>query len=382
MKNLVKILSIVLVVLFMFSACSQGETNTEPSQTPQSSAPSGEPSAEPSQETELPHYKIGILSFKYSGAWFDRITAALEPLADTYNCEFVNGNPTATPDEVLSGIENLCASGVNGIIAFTTGSVSSRIMETCQNYGVYFVVCENDVSLDSGYDATKTNDYYVGCVAPDDYQTMYDITSEMIQEGLTKFATLGMPPGTAATFDDRLNGAAAAVTDAGLTLVAEARSYNVTEAGQNLLTQNPDVEAILSGVDTTSYIEQLLLAAELNGKVQVTTFEDGGDIINSFTQGTITYACDGANARSQICFALLYNAISGHKLTSADGTAPVIQMDNLIMRSAGDYQTFLDKSAFSAEVINSIIAVIATDVTLDAVTTVSTDFTLEKIATR
>ncbi|NLT13109.1 MAG: substrate-binding domain-containing protein [Clostridiales bacterium] len=383
MKKLGQIISVILVILFVFSACSQ--TNPNPSQAPQSTAPSAAPSASPEgsavpEKPELPQYKIGILSFKYTGPWVERINEALKPLADAYNCEFINGNPAATPDEVLSGVENLCASGVNGIIAFATGSMTSRIMETCEKAKVFFIACENDASLDSGYETTKMNDYFVGSVAPNDYQTMYDITKEMIDKGLTKFATLGMPPGTAATFDNRLNGATAAVTEAGLTLAAEARSFNVTEAGQNLLTQNPDIEAILSGVDTTTYIEQPLLAAGLNGKVQVTTFEDGGDVLNAFKQGTITYACDGANARAQICFALLYNAISGNRLANADGSAPVINMDNLIMRSEKDYQTFLDKSAFSLEEIQKIIVVTTAGASLDNVNALAADFKMDNLA--
>lgn len=385
MKKTFRILSMVLVILLLFTACA---TNTAPpAQTSTASAAASASSAAPSAaespsasvKTDLPHYKIGILGFKYSGAWFERIASALKPLGEAYNCEFVNGEPTSTPDEVLAGIENLCASGVNGIIVFTTGGVTSRIVETCEKYKVSFVACDNDASYDSGYDTTKTNQYFVGSVAPNDYQTMYDITKEIISKGATKLATLGLPPGLSFTFDNRLNGAAAAVKDAGLTLVAEARSFNVTEAGQNLLTQNPDVQAILSGVDTMTYMEQPLLASGLAGKVQVTAFEDSADIAKCFKDGTITYDCDGNNVRGQICFALLYNAISGHKLTNDDGSAPVIQMDDVIMRSAEEFQAFVDKGAFSVDEMGKIIAVTTPDVKLDDVKATAANFTMEKI---
>lgn len=383
MKKLIQLLCVILAFVFVLSSCATGTTGTttSPSTSPSALEPSNSATVEPSvaPSPELPQYKIGLLAYTTSNAWFERIQKALEPLGKSYNCEFILGDPAGTPDEVLASLENLCTAGVNAVIAQATAGITPRIIEICEKNNVYFTAIDNDITKDPGYDSIATNKFLVGCVSPDDYKSSYDIAKELIGQGLTKFAIFGLPPGVSVSFDNRLNGYIGALNEAGLTPIADARSFNLVEAAQNLFSQNKDVEAVLSSVDTTSYLTQPLISANLVGKVVITSCEDSNDCVKSFSDKTLSYVTEASAARAQVAFSLTYNALAGHKLAQADGKAPLIMLYGLTMRSAEDYQAFLDKSAFSVDDISKLIVVSTPEATLDSAVKLAASLTMESI---
>lgn len=382
MKKLVSLLCILLAMVFVLSACSTGTVNTSPSASAaaSASAPAASASAEPSvaPSPELPKYKIGLVYYTTSNAWFERVQNALKPLAEAYNCELVLGKPAGTSDECLASVENLCTAGVNAIIAQATGGVTPRIVEICEKNNVYFAGTDADITKDPGYDTVASNKYMVASVIPNDYQESYDITKEMIDKGITKFAILGLPPGVSIGFDNRINGSLGALKDAGLTPVADARSFNLVEAGQNLLTQNKDIEAICTSIDATQYLEQPMLAAGLAGKILIMAYEDSGDCAASFNLGTLSYVIEASANRAQLAFAFIYNALSGNEIRQ-DGKAPVLVVKGLVMRSAEDYKAFLEKSAFTVDEIKNLIVMATPDATLDSYTKLVANFNIDTV---
>jgi len=283
------------------------------------------------------------MAYINAGAWFQTINDAVTVIASKLNCEITTA-AAGNPDESIAAVENLCAAGCNGIVCLATAGVSSKLIDICQKNNVYLVACYNDISGDDGYAATSTNPFYAGGIYANEHDTGYQIMKAMIDAGATQTAVFGLPPGVSTSFDQRIGGAEDAIKDANLQVLTEARSFDMAGATQNLLSQYPNLNGIFSSVTSTVYLSQPLVAAGLAGKVQVNTYDEGPDGLAGFQNGTVTIATDGANAEAQFAFCMLYNAMSGNRMADGSGAAQNILMPYAIIKSAADYQVFIDNS--------------------------------------
>jgi len=382
------IICIVALLLGVLAACGSEKKAPEPQET---ETPAAEPTAPadtggeetPDEEpaVELPHYKIGLLAYTNAGLWWDRIYDAISALCEEYNCELVTA-AADMPDTVIAAVENLCSSGVDGIIALSTGGVIQRLVEICEASQVFLVAGNNDVTLDAGYDSIAKNEYWLGDVYADEYETSYAVTKEMIENGAKNFVIFGLPPGISTSFDLRANGAMDAVKDAGLSPAVEARSFAMPEVANTFLTQYPNTDAVFSVVCSSTYITNPIMSQGYAGKLQVSSYEEEGDTVAAFEAGLLTHAMEGHNAQAQVCFALLYNALRGDRMAAADGTAAHILLPYLIIRSAEEYQLFLDNSTngkypFSSDDIKSMIKVFNPDASADSIQEFVSDFSID-----
>ena len=181
-----------------------------------------------------------------------------------------------------------------------TGGVSARLLQICEENGVYFVAANNNLLNEEGYETFRKNPYYVGSVYADDKQISYDIVKDMIAKGASKIALFGLPPGISAAFDSRFAGAYEALAEANIQVLTEARSFVMPEAAQNLLTQYPDVEAIFSAVNASNYLFQPLMAGGYGGKVMLNLFDDDGDVATGFSQGIVSHAVEASTLRRSL----------------------------------------------------------------------------------
>ncbi|HHT17741.1 MAG TPA: substrate-binding domain-containing protein [Papillibacter sp.] len=367
-RKLFSVLSLILVMTLVLAACG---TKTPPPASPSPSEPatqSPEPSGEPQgEEVELPGFHIGLMVYTNSGAWFDRIKAGVDALANATGCTITLADGS-TPDEAIAAVENLCAAGVDGIVDLATGGVSARLLQICEENGVYFVAANNNLLNEEGYETFRKNPYYVGSVYADDKQISYDIVKDMIAKGASKIALFGLPPGISAAFDSRFAGAYEALAEANIQVLTEARSFVMPEAAQNLLTQYPDVEAIFSAVNASNYLFQPLMAGGYGGKVMLNLFDDDGDVATGFSQGIVSHAVEGVNAQAQFAFIMLYNALTEHKMTMSDGSAPDILMPYLLLTSADEYNAFLERAEggiYSWDELKEFVALVNPNASLD-----------------
>lgn len=278
-----------------------------------------------------------------SGGWFDRIYDGVKTLADATGST-ISLAYGATPDEAIKGVENLCAAGVDGILCMATGGLSHRLLQICEEYGVYYAAANNNLLQEEGYETFRKNPYYAGSVYSDDELISYEIVKSMVEKGATKVAFFGLPPGISAAFDNRFAGANRALEEKGLSVLTEARSFVMPEAAQNLLTQYPDVEAIFSAVDSSNYLYQPLITGGYGGKIQLSCFDDGGDVASGFRQGVVTHAVEGPNAQAQLAFILLYNALTGNKMVTSEGVPADILMPYVLLTSAEEYENYVKRS--------------------------------------
>lgn len=377
-KKLLVVLSLLLAFSLVLTACGKKEQpspspSPSPSETPSQTTPPDEGKGE---EVELPGFHIGLMVYTNSGRWFDRIFDGVQALADATGCT-ISLAYGATPDEAIAGVENLCAAGVDGILTMATGGLSHRLLQICEEYGVYYAAANNNLLQEEGYETFRKNPYYAGSVYSDDMQISYEIVKDMIAKGAKKVALFGLPPGISAAFDNRYAGAYKALEEAGLSVLTEARSFVMPEAAQNLLTQYPDVEAIFSAVDSSNYLYQPLITGGYGGKIQLSCFDDGGDVASGFAQGIVTHCVEGANAQAQLAFILLYNALTGHKMVTDEGLPPDILMPYVLLTSAEEYEAFVKRSEngiYSWDELKEFVVLVNPDANLGNLTALAQSF--------
>ena len=361
-----KLIALVLSVAMAFAlaACSSGggsaATTAAPETTAAAETTAAESKEEPAAETtaqetteaeteteaatfaenvDLPSYKIGIICHTNSGGCWDRILDAATYVADNLNCE-IGFEIGANAESCLSAAETMIGAGYNGLIFLADGGVTSRLIDMCSENGVYLVFsgCNLTVTEEEGYEEFSKNEYYCGNYSHDEYNDARTGAQNMIDNGAKNFVIYGLPPGISSNFDLRVSGAEDAIKEAGLTF-NEVRSFTLAQDSPTIMSQYPDTDAIFSFVTTPDSFNVEDFAAENAGKVQVSGYMVG-DVSHEFDINFLTEVCVGEEAQIEMSLAMLYNAMSGHRIADADGKAPVVDFSHLWIESKEEWDTF------------------------------------------
>lgn len=374
-KKLLSLLLALCLTAALLASCDNGQAGDN---TPADNTP---PASDGSSDIEMPAYKIGIISHTNSGGCWERILDAAKYMGGELNCE-VSAAVGSSADAILTEAENFIASGVDGLIIMNDGGVTSRLVDLCEEAGVYLVFSDCGLSVieEADYSTYATSEYYLGHVAHDEYDDSYACAQDMIANGAENFVIFGLPPGISANFDKRAVGAMDAITDAGLEYV-EARSYAMAEIANNLMSQYPETDAIFSFVTTPDSFNVADMAAKYGGKIQISAYMVG-DVSYEFEVGFLTHVSVGSEARMQLAFALLYSGLRGERIGNADGTPAEIEFPHLWVTSEEDFKTFYAATtggnhAYSIDEMKQLIKVFNPDVTPEDYQTIADAFSAE-----
>lgn len=374
-KKLLSLLLALCLMAALLAGCDNGQAGDD---TP---SDSNSPAGSSSSETEMPAYKVGIISHTNSGGCWERILDAAKYMGGELNCE-VSAAVGSSADAILTEAENFIASGVDGLIIMNDGGVTSRLVDLCEEAGVYIVFSDCGLSVveEDDYSTYATSEYYLGHVAHDEYDDSYACAQDMIANGAENFVIFGLPPGISANFDKRAVGAMDAITDAGLEYV-EARSYAMAEIANNLMSQYPETDAIFSFVTTPDSFNVADMAAKYGGKIQISAYMVG-DVSYEFEVGFLTHVSVGSEARMQLAFALLYSGLRGERVSNADGTPAEIEFPHLWITSGEDFETFYAATtggnhAYSIDEMKQLIKVFNPDVTPEDYQVIADAFSAE-----
>ena len=341
-------------------------------------AANGEDTAAEVDVADLPHYKIGIICHTNSGGCWERIYDAAQYVAENLNCE-VSAAVGSNADSCISAADNFIAAGVDGLIFLADGGVTARLIDMCSEYGIYlaFSGCNLTVTEEDGFDEFSKNEYYVGNFAHDEYGDSFAGAQVMIDNGAKNFVIYGLPPGIGANFDLRFTGAEAAIDEADLTY-EEVRSFTLAQVSPTIMSQYPDTDAIFGCVTTPDSFNVEDFAAEYGDKVQVSGYMCG-DVTHEFEIGFMSQVCVAEEAQIEMTMAALYNAMSGHRLAEADGTAPVVEFSHLWIDNLDDYKTFISNTtggnyAYDFDQVKEWINVLGGNPTIDGLADVASAF--------
>lgn len=369
-KSKILVVSVLLcMVLFLITACGGGQNSGG-----SGSAPQGSGTATGGGDYD---YSIGLCLKFDSNASGLRIIDAAQTTCDALNCKLTVKAGT-TADQSLQNVEELLAAGVDGIVMNASAGITNRLLQLCEEAGVFLVICYTDVTMDEAYPDYKDNPFFVGQFSNDYYQTAYDVTQEMIDAGAEKLAVFCMPPGIAQAFDLRAEAAIQCIKDNGKTLAGEARGNNLAESAESVLTQWPDVDAIFSGVQADLYLMTPIANAGRSGQVLVNTYDAVADnMAELFDNGEIFSAIEGESAATQMATIMLYNAMKGNMFVEADGSRPEIFYDAFIIKTGEEWTAFQDYAYKYSEAATQEMVNACTD--LETFKTYAADFSLQNL---
>ena len=326
MKKIIALITVVAMCIGILAACGSD-----------GAAPAGSGGAAPADGK----LKVGIILYDDSCQWAKDIIASVKVLADALDVEIETAIGGTDPSVTKEDVQNFAAAGYNGILNLHPGTIMPELVDICVDYGMYIATSNDPISTNpnSGYEEIKDNPYFAGEVWEDETKTATEIAEDMIAKGAKKVALHGFPEGLASQMDQRLIAARAAFEKAdGVEIVAEGLDFDKAGAAKNIVDQHPEVDAIFSSVETVSTVYQPLNDAGLADKVILNCYDPSEGTLEAMQDGTINYVVSGTCADSMIAFILLYNAMTGNRMTNDDGSSASIQMSYLVSKSPEEYE--------------------------------------------
>jgi len=392
MRKVLSVISIILVIVFALVACSPSSSSNQPAPANQGGGPSA-PAASSGTGQDLPRFKVGLMIYSTTVDWAKNIIKALEKTCEGFNCELVVVE-TGDPSAVVGGVENLCSAGVDGILCMMTGGIPEKIIEICEQKGVYVSFAYDDLVGDGetpheSFKRIADSEYYCGSVKANDYKAGYEMTKTMIENGGTKFGYLSMPHGISLSFDNRAKGFYDAIEEYGAVVLAEARTFDKTEGAQNIITNYPEMDAFACGLNAVINVLQPLAAAGRTD-VMVSCFEAGEpETLEAFEEGTLNGLADGAIAHGLVAFTMLYNGLTGNKIIDEEkGYAiTVTNMDYIIVDTVEECRQLFDtiyngNVPYSVDELKQLCKAFNPNVTAADYHKVGGEFTLENLVAR
>lgn len=386
MKTRIFAILLVLALCLNLAACAGATVNTTGTTTGVTAGTSADTTTE--VNVELPEYKVGVILYDLSNKWAKDIMKSIEYLGKELNIKFEYAVGGTDPEVTIAAVQNFGTAGCDGILNLHPGMIMPKLVEICEANEMFIVTSNDPANASADYATFSKNNYFAGEVWEDDFQTAYDIVTDMIKTKSAKtFALHGFPYGLAAQMDKRLDGARKAIADNGATIVTEGLSFDKAGAAQNIISQFPDVDAIFSSVETISTVYQPLINANLGGKILLNCYDPGEGAAEAMEEGTLSYAIDGTLADSMMAVVLLYNAMSGNRMTQADGSAASIQMNYVVAKTSEDFtdiQTLVsgDTTPYLIDEIKPFLTVYNKDASFDALKTFAGAFSLADVKTR
>lgn len=335
MKKIIALVVSVIMCVGILAACGGGGT------APAGSSTGSGGSAAPKADGKL---KVGIILYDTSCQWAKDIVASVKEIAEPLGVEIETAIGGTDPAQTKEDVQNFAAAGYNGILNLHPGTIMPELVDICEEYGMYIATSNDPISTrdNTGYDEIKDNPYFAGEVWEDETATATEIAEDMVAKGAKNVALHGFPFGLSSQMDLRLE-AAKKVFEShaadGVKVVAEGLDFDKAGAAKNIVDQHPEVDAIFSSVETISTVYQPLNDAGLAQKVALNCYDPSEGALEAFEDGTVNYLVTGTCADSAIAFILLYNAMTGNRLSQADGSAPSIQMSYILCKTPDEYKS-------------------------------------------
>ena len=307
-------------------------------------------------------YKIGFNNALSGVYCLDILENFAVYAAEALGAELMVVNDEGTIEKSIANVENLIASGVDGIIYFGLSDATFAIVgKMCADARVPFVLYDH-LPTPETLAHLRNNPYFVGAVGEDDYDAGYPIGEFAAATG-AKTAVLVTGNRGDTTHEARVKGFTDAFEAAGgkvLDIAWGATTGGRAEAlkkSEDLLVAYPDVEVVYttSGEPAVATMEVLQKYGDQDIQYYVTDLDP--PILEGLQEGKIT-AANGAHwINSGLAVALLHNFLEGNPLKDANGQAPVFHVP-IIVLEAGQYKAYkeqwLDNMPFTPDEIRNL----------------------------
>lgn len=333
------------------------------------------------ETTELPAHKIGFICWSYTGALEQSYKNAMEKLAQELNFEVEFAEASANED-VLAAAENLIENGCEGILAT---AAPPTIMELCNQNDIYFVQYSNNVDAETQAEFEKSKNW-LGYVTDNDELAGYNGVKAMYDQGCREIGLMAPSAGMQSNHDNRYAGMVRAAKELGMTY-HEYRGIDFVNAVQNFCTLYPDLDSIFCTTAASGLLDafiQTIDSCEMNNQVKVGSFDipENADIY--LDEGSYCFAAGGQFPDSELCVALLLNALNGEPLGNGSVYASSAFIEIKSVKDLQNYKTHVagDTLPYSAEEIRQLLTVINPDASADDLIQYAESYSIQNVMER
>lgn len=351
-----------------------------PEETPEEAPQEAE--AEPEAATvELEHHKIGFICWSYTGALEQSYKKTMEKLGEELNFDVEFAEASGNED-VLAAVENLIENGCEGILAT---AAPPTMMELCNQAGVYFAQYSNNVDEETKAEFEKS-EYWLGYVTDNDELAGYNGVKAMYDQGCREIGLMATPAGMQANHDSRYAGMVRAAEELGMTY-HEYRGTGFVDAVQNFCTLYPDLDSIFSTTAASGLLDayiQTIDSCGMTGQVKVGTFDIPDNASIYLDEGSYCFAAGGQFPDSELCIALLLNALNGTRLSDGPVYAASAFVEVKSSEDLENYNNYVagDTLPYTSEEISGLLLTVNPDATADDLISYAESYSIKNVMDR
>ena len=359
MKKFIAILMTLMMVTLMLTACNSPST-TEPATSDEGSS-----AVAPVPEGEVKTYgEDETLNIAYIGWGFVDETSLFyernfEMLASTFNINYTYSDAwanSASAEDIVEVLPSLIEAGTQGVILH---SMSARIVEMCNEAGVYFTLSGETIIDEELQALCDASPYWVGSIALGDYDAGYAAVEYLVnEEGATN---IGYVRASTRTLEEnRYQGAMQAIKDLGVTLVGEYCGQEQGQAIQDLAANFPQMDGLVMANGAGGSLSQGITALESTGRQEEIAFVTIGPPSGyeaEVESGVVDMIIAGEGIEPTLCTMLLVNAMRGNRVEDTAIKAYVPLFPVTTGKEVEDYSVYFASDAtefpLTAEMLES-----------------------------
>ena len=337
-------------------------------------------------EEEMPHFKFGVIYYSLTDTLGTETVNMCQKFADMFGCE-VQFQLATSSDENITGVENLCASGCQAIISCFVDAGLPRVLQICDEYGVYFGAISRVIpseEIQKTVEAMPSYKWWIGGVHENELEAGYAVIKGLADKGCTKFALVGNVPGASSAHDDRWTGFHNALDELGLTAVTEAQgnANEQAEAINNMLTMDIDAFAVTGG--GMDRCIQPVAAAGKTGQVRIGTIDIGEGALEALESGAVDVLLGGHAVDAVYSMVNAYNYLTETPLRDEPSE---FLLNYMVIDSAETYADYLkyvagDVFPYTVDELKAVMKYWNPDATYDDMQALISAWSVEDVKTR
>ncbi|MFA5657967.1 MAG: substrate-binding domain-containing protein [Oscillospiraceae bacterium] len=319
MKKLLTTIVALSMALGLMTACGKDSESSTVSQTTADTAGS-QPSSSQTGETTVKPFKLGFSVWGTSDNHGRYVTQAAE-WCEALGGEVIVDSGALTPEAQIASIENLIQSGCDIVTfcAYTGESIIPKISQLCKENEVYFAIWDTTITDADILEMVNANPYFCGTTNEDQFEAGYQEVSILADKGAENFMFIKYAVGVA-TCDEREKGALKAIEDLGLTNVYTiVAPEDVKKAVQDVLTNYPEVDGIISLGAAATYITPAIQAIDAvgrKGEVMTAAFDFSDTMGGENEAGDLSLVFGGHVVTTHFANIMCISAFSGNPINA------------------------------------------------------------------
>lgn len=408
MKKIIALL-LALVMVFALAACGQttpGAENTNPgTSSPGAENPAG--STTPAEDNDGLKYltagekypaktiKIGVPLYDTTDSSAIAGKAYFDYLEQYLNIEFIYSEAIASAEQQIAFVENCYVAGCQAIMG-SYDVIGHSIIDTCAEYGMYFLMGPSDVARMEGdlYEQYKDNEYWLGGYTQGDlnYYAGYACAEYLMEKGVKKccYASGGALFGVE-MFVRGQQGFNQAFADADYEIeIVELPGFPTDEwfAQQASILADPTIEAV-SGLATPNFWAQPLANA---GRDDILLVSGSGAFdetnMSAMESGVLNFTNFGNVEEQGMCIVMLINALNGDMdMVKPNGVVELIDANLWVYDNYEDAKAVYDITTGTEHLVDindicSMIKALNPDATFDTMLEIYGETDLDAILAR